>query len=132
MSASAEEKEVLDLRKMEDIFACMEAVAMATAMLSSVDPHSADELNKVIQALGALSVLVDQGDLVQVVEKRVEVAGPAGQGGAAQPAMPLTMGGRGIDDLVEFIRHPQSTPSALAPAESEDTIYDLLTGEKLR
>ncbi len=132
MSASAEEKEVLDLRKMEDIFACMEAVAMATAMLSSVDPHSADELNKVIQALGALSELVEQGDLVQVVEKRVEVADLGGQGGAAQPAMPVTIKGRGIDDLVEFNRHPQATPAALSPAESEDAIYDLLTGEKLR
>ena len=122
MSSSEEENEVLDLRKMEDVFACLEVVAMAQSMLSSVDPHTAEELDKVTQALGALSLASDQGDLVQV----------AGPGGSAQPAMPVTFGERGIDDLVEFISGGKPTAPYVFPADEDDGIYDILTGEKLR
>ncbi len=131
MSSSEEENEVLDLRNMEDVFACLEAVAMAQAVLSSVDPVIADQLEKVTAALGALSLVIDQGDLVQVVEKvvekTVEVPGTGGQ-----PAMPHTTGERGIDDLVEFVGGGRSDDVYVPPSDEDDGIIDILTGEKLR
>lgn len=129
MSSSEEENEILDLRKMEDVFACLETVAMAQALLSTVDPDTADELEKVTAALGALSLVIDQGDLVQVVEKTVEVPGTAGQ----QPAAPSSDSGeRGIDDLVEFAGGDKLTDSYHPPSDDDDAIIDILTGEKIR
>jgi hypothetical protein len=132
MSSAEEENEILDLRKMEDVFACLELVAMAQAVLSSVDPDTAAELEKVTEALGALSLVIDQGDLVQVVEKTVEVAGPAGaQGAVPQAESPPSSGKRGIDDLVEFASGGKSK-EAYAPPSDDDGIVDILTGEKIR
>ncbi len=127
MSSDEEVNEILDLRKMEDVFACLQAVAMAQAVLSSVDPDTASELEKVTEALGALSLLIDQGDLVQVIEKTVEVAGAGGQ-----PDSPPSSGDRGIDDLVEFASGGKSDHSYTPPSGDEDGIVDILTGEKLR
>ncbi len=132
MSSSEEENEILDLRNMEDVFTCLEAVAMAQAVLSTIDPDTADELEKVTAALGALSLLIDQGELVQVVEKTIEVPGAGGQSAPAKPAMPVTIGEHGIDDLVEFVSGGKPTEAYVSPADEDDGIYDILTGEKLR
>ena len=137
MSSSEEENddvEILDLRNMEDVFTCLEAVAMAQAMLSSVDPVAADELEKVTQALGALSLVIDQGDLVQVVEKTVEVEVPV-EGAPAQaapPSAPPPAGKKGIDDLVEFASGDQPQEAYKPPSDEDDGIVDILTGEKIR
>lgn len=132
MSSDEDENEILDLRRMEDVFACLEAVAMAQAVLTSIDPDIAAELEKVTAALGALSLLIDQGDLVQVVEKTVEVSGgAAGQEAPTQPVAPETSGKRGIDDLVEFASGGKSKRSQASSSEDEG-IVDILTGEKIR
>lgn len=133
MSSSEEENEILDLRKMEDVFACLEAVAVAQAMLSSIDPDIAGQLEKVTAALGALSLLIDQGDLVQVVERTVEVPGTGGQDGSSQPVMPPPTGEWGIDDLVEFVSGGKAKDSPVSAKDDDDEgIIDILTGEKLR
>ncbi|MEN8256786.1 MAG: hypothetical protein ABFS09_02885 [Thermodesulfobacteriota bacterium] len=131
MSSSDEENEILDLRKMEDVFACLEAVAMAQVVLSGVDPDTANELEKVTEALGALSLVIDQGDLVQVVEKKVEVPGEGGQA-AAQPVAPPASGKKGIDDLVEFVGGGKPKGTHSMPRDKEEGIVDILTGEKVR
>jgi hypothetical protein len=134
MSSSEEEPEILDLRKMEDVFACLEAVAMAQAMLSSIDPDAAEALEKVTSALGALSILIDSDELVQVVEKKVEV--PVSAGGQAAPSQPAPpaqdSGKRGIDDLVEFVGGGKSSDHRGSSSKDEDGIVDILTGEKIR
>lgn len=132
MSSSEEENEILDLTKMEDVFVCLEAVAMAQAVLSGVDPDTAEQLEKVTEALGALSLVIDQGDLVQVVEKTVEVAGPGGQTAPAKPAPPLPTGKVGIDDLVAFVSGGEHMDAYTPPSDEDDGIIDILTGEKLR
>jgi hypothetical protein len=134
MSSPEEENEILDLRKMEDVFACLEAVAMAQAMLSSVDPDTAAELEKVTAALGALALLIDQGDLVQVVEKTVEVAGGgAAEAAPAQAPLPPVSEERGISDLVEFFGGGKGRDSRQHNADREDDrIVDILTGETIR
>ncbi|PLX48022.1 MAG: hypothetical protein C0613_12115 [Desulfobulbaceae bacterium] len=131
MSSDEEEYEILDLTKMEDVFVCLEIVAMAQAMLSSVDQESAAELEKVTEALGALSVRIDQGELVQVIEKQTASAA-ADQGPSPEPVMPPTTGERGIDDLVEFVQGGKSTEAYHPPSDEDDSIVDILTGEKLR
>ncbi len=132
MSSSDEENEILDLRKMEDVFACLEAVAMAQAMLSSIDPDAANELEKVTEALGALSLVIDQGDLVQVVEKTVEVPGGGGDKAPVGPEPTPPTGERGIDDLVEFVSGGKSKEAYKPASEDDDAIIDILTGEKIR
>ncbi len=127
MSSSDEENEVLDLRKMEDVFACLEAVAMAQAVLSGVDPDTAQQLEKVTEALGALAMVVEQGELVQVVEKEVEVPG---KGGQAPPASAPKE--KGIDDLVEFAGSGKKKGGSGLPSDKEEGIIDILTGEKIR
>lgn len=132
MSSDEDENEILDLRRMEDVFACLEAVAMAQAVLTSIDPDIAAELEKVTEALGALSLVIDQGDLVQVVERTVEV--PGGTGGQAAPTQSVSPGTsekRGIDDLVEFASGGKSKRSQATSSEDEG-IVDILTGEKIR
>lgn len=134
MSSSEEENEILDLRNIEDVFACLEAVAMAQAVLSGVDPATADQLEKVTAALGALSLLIDQGDLVQVAEKTVEVPGVGGHNSVAQPQSSTPSDSRkgGIDDVVEFADSNKKTGSHVSPSEKDDGIVDILTGEKIR
>ncbi len=115
MSAEDEENKIYDLTRVEDVFACLEITAMAQAALEMTEPEIAAGLEKVTEALGALSITIEMGDLVQVVEKIVEVekvvetAGPKpGQRG------PIT-------DLVD-----------LTDDEYDDSIIDILTGEKIR
>lgn len=133
MSSAEEENEILDLRKMEDVFVCLEAVAMAQAMLSSIDPDTAAQLEKVTEALGALSLLIDQGDLIQVVEKKVEVAGGgAAEAAPAQAPLPPVSEERGISDLVEFFSGGKGRDSHKQDADHDDRIVDILTGETIR
>lgn len=113
MSAADEENKIYDLTRVEDVFACLEITAMAQEALITTEPEIAADLEKVTEALGALSITIEMGDLVQVVEKVVEVekvAGPKpGQGGP-------------IIDLVDFSDDD----------EYDDSIIDILTGEKIR
>lgn len=133
MSSAEEENEILDLRKMEDVFVCLEAVAMAQAMLSSIDPDTAAQLEKVTEALGALSLLIDQGDLIQVVEKKVEVAGGgAAEAAPAQAPLPPVSEEQGISDLVEFFSGGKGRDSHKKDADNDDRIVDILTGETIR
>ena len=138
---SDEDDDILDLRKVEDVFACLEAVAMAQAVLMGVDPDTASGLEKVTEALGALTLVIEQGELVQqvekivevekVVEKVVEVPVPAS---AQSPPAPREEK-RGIDDLVDFVNasKPQSSVATPRPADEEDdAIIDILTGERVR
>lgn len=129
---SDEDDDILDLRKVEDVFTCLEAVAMAQAVLMGVDPDTASGLEKVTEALGALTLLIEQGEMVQQVEKIVEVPAPD----PAQSIPAPREEKRGIDDLVDFVNEgkPQSTVATPRPADEEDdddAIIDILTGERI-
>jgi len=136
---SIDDDDILDLRKVEDVFACLEAVAMAQAVLMGVDPDTASGLEKVTEALGALTLVIEQGELVQEVEKIVEVEKVVErvvEVPAAAPAAPTaSREKRGIDDLVDFVNadKPQSNVATPSPAtDDDDAIIDILTGERIK
>jgi len=137
------DEDILDLRKVEDVFACLESVAMAQAVLMGMDPDTGSMLEKVTEALGALTLVIEQGELVQQVEvekvvevekivevERVvekEVAVPA-------PSPAKSTGSLSTDDLVDFVNatKPQSDVATPKPAdEDNDAIIDILTGERI-
>ncbi|MDA3833912.1 MAG: hypothetical protein PF495_10985 [Spirochaetales bacterium] len=130
MSESDEESQIYDLTKVEDVFACLEATAMAQASLVMTDPDAAAGLDKVTEALGALSLVIEMGELVQVVEKIVEVEK------TVEVAAKRPVHSGPINDLVDFA-HPlpdystTKTPTDIND-DYDDGIVDILTGEKIR
>ena len=137
MASSDDENQIYDLTKVEDVFACLEATAIAQASLMVTDPDAAANLEKVTEALGALSLVIEMGDLVQVVEKVVEVEKIVEvvkevQVAVAQPAQTGP-----INDLVDFSTPAPDYSKTKAPSTVEDdneenAIFDILTGEKIR
>lgn len=133
MSDTDDENQIYDLTKVEDVFACLEATAMAQASLSTIDPDAAANLEKVTEALGALSLVIEMGDLVQVVEKVVEVEKIV----EVEKKVPEVKRETGpINDLVDFANPAPDyshipSPSTGTP-DDEDAIVDILTGEKIR
>jgi hypothetical protein len=124
------EDQVYDLTRAEDVFACLEATAMAQASLLVSDPDAAAGLEKVTEALAALSLKIETGDLIQIVEKRVEVEKKV----EADISPPVATGS--IDDLVDFSTPTPDYSAVKTPSqvsdEEEDVIIDILTGERLR
>lgn len=130
MSSSDDENQIYDLTKVEDVFACLEATAIAQASLSMTDPDAAANLEKVTEALGALSLVIEMGELIQVVEKVVEVEKEV----QVAVQQPVQMGP--INDLVEFATPAPDYSDTKSPRtvddDDDDAIIDILTGEKIR
>ena len=60
MSTGSDTNKSYDLRKMEDIFSCLEIITMARGILYPVDANLAARLEKVSDALSAFSLIVDE------------------------------------------------------------------------
>ncbi len=136
MSSVDEENQIYDLTKVEDVFACLEATAMAQASLMMSDPDVAANLEKVTEALGALSLVIEMGELVQVVEKVVEVEKIVEVEKRVEVAIPTSPVQTGpINDLVDFVTPKtdySGTQTPSNPSDDDDSIFDILTGEKIR
>ncbi len=136
---------VYDLRRIEDVFACLEVISMAQGTLFSVDPALAASLGKVTEALGAFSELVAEGGLEPqpAPEQPAQPAMPQ----HAQPApvspiqpqsvvppqqqppvAPLQQDKHGFVDLVGG----QNDASTKGLEPGSDGIVDILTGKKIK
>ena len=126
--------QVYDLRRIEDVFACLEIISIARGALFAVDPGLARRMEKVSDALGAFSQLVMEGGLEDMAEQR-PVEDEADQGPAAEMADSV------MSDLTMGVKTTPA-PAAAEPADSrrkkedagdeESGIVDILTGERIR
>ncbi|MBI5556696.1 MAG: hypothetical protein HY885_03590 [Deltaproteobacteria bacterium] len=128
MGAESNNKQVYDLRRIEDVFACLEIISVARGMLFGVDPDLARRMEKVSDALGVFSQLVLEGGLGEAAGG--ESFAPAGETAVAEPA-------RDLYDLTVNLSPPRKTmpgpEQKKVDAEGkEDDIIDILTGEKIR
>ena len=126
--------ESFDLRKMEDIFACLEVITMARGALYPVDPNLANRLEKVSDALSAFSIIVDEG-LLAPPSDSVPI-----QKQQAAPKKEFSLdveGGKDSQPLDILSDFPQQgkggKPEKSRPRDDEDEgIVDILTGERIR
>jgi len=111
--------QVYDLRRIEDVFACLEIISMARGALFGIDPGLARRMEKVSDALGAFSQLVMEGGLADLAEERDEEPAVAAAPETA-PAAP------GTKDA------PRSDRQKADAGDGENGIIDILTGERIR
>jgi hypothetical protein len=127
---------VYDLRRIEDVFACLEIISVARGVLFGVDPELARRMAKVSDALGALAQLVMEGGLGAPAE--------AAHGGPAEAAesdrtieqLPPDV----FSDMTVHMRKSQPVRQETAPpgreidgaAGEHHGIVDILTGERIK
>lgn len=146
----ASDDKVYDLRRIEDVFACLEAISMAQGVLFGVDPALAARLGKVTEALGAFSELVAEGGLepqpapqapaqpgqlasgAPVAPVQSQSAATQPQQPPVSPVAPLQQDKHGFVDLVGggVLSDSSHTDKGLEP--SSDGIVDILTGKKIK
>lgn len=129
----ASDDKVYDLRRIEDVFACLEAISMAQGVLFGVDPALAARLGKVTEALGAFSELVAEGGLEpQPAPVQSQSAATQPQQPPVSPVAPLQQDKHGFVDLVGggVLSDSSHTDKGLEP--SSDGIVDILTGKKIK
>ncbi len=124
-----------DLRRIEDIFACLEIISIARGALFGVDPKLAARMEQVSDALGAFSQLVLEGGLHEVEEgvhesQPFENPVPSFSDEAEPDILDLTVdlhkstGKSGTGSRID--PHPVGEPG------DDNSIVDILTGEKIR
>lgn len=140
MGSGNNNEQVYDLRSIEDVFACLEIISIARGVLFGIDPELADKMSKVSDALGAFSLLVLEGKLI-------EPPGAASCQQEVEPCMPNTrqkddpQGGIFFD--LTATRKPTPVSSALGDSpppvkkkigtdDSDTGIIDILTGERIK
>jgi hypothetical protein len=135
----AADEDILDLRRIEDVFACLEVISMAQGTLFGVDPTLAASLGRVTEALGAFSELVAEGGL-----EPQQPAQPAGmtppvqqpavpqqqQSPPVSPLAPLPQDKYGFVDLVGGGGALKNNDSVKGLDPGGDGIVDLLAGKK--
>ena len=116
-----------DLRKMEDIFSCLEIITMARGILYPVDENLAARLEKVSDALSAFSLIVDETSFSpnedlssrsSNVSQKEHITMDVASGKAVDP----------LDLLTDFPQPGRGKKST----DDDDSIIDILTGEKIR
>ncbi|MFH1216132.1 MAG: hypothetical protein V1706_06500 [Pseudomonadota bacterium] len=123
---------VYDLRRIEDVFACLEIISIARGAMFGVDPEIARRMEKVSDALGALAQVVMDGELA-------EPAGAAQHSGmtervvaAEEKPSAVAANVDVLADLTAGDPQPASTGGKCAGPEQEGSIVDILTGEKIK
>lgn len=127
---------VYDLRRIEDIFACLEIISIARGALFGVDPKLAARMEQVSDALGFFSQLVLEGGLGESLEEKQVMEDvpdfvPSSSDGSQSEILDLTV------DLPASSGKPAGNSvrsSSLSSDRPEDdgSIVDILTGEKIR
>ena len=127
---------VYDLRRIEDVFACLEVISVARGALYGVDPELAGRMAMVSDALGALAQLVMEGGLDGLTE--TDDAKPADRSttGRAIEQLPPSIF---FDMTVHVKKAPPVHPETSAgnrkggdAAEEQNGIVDILTGERIK
>lgn len=131
---------VYDLRRIEDVFACLEVISMAQGTLFGVDPALAASLGKVTEALGAFSELVAEGGLepqpappqpTAPVSPAQPQSVVSSQQPPVTPATSLHYDKHGFVDLVGGGAWRESDSSKGLDPDG-DGIVDILTGKKIK
>jgi len=110
---SETEKKSYDLNQLEDMFAAIDSLTRATAVLTSIDRQLAEELVRLTTTLINLS---ESGQSVGFI--------PDDGPGEEEPE-------NGIEDLT-FSPSPKSGANILDGYDEDDVIIDVLTGEKIK
>jgi hypothetical protein len=139
MGSDSKRGQVYDLRRIEDVFACLEIISVARGALFGVDPDLARRMEKVSDALGAFSQLVLEGGLADMAgdmaEDRSAEARPAESTVVEAPEnifadltvnMKTTPGARAAREA------PQADRKKGGAGDEENGIIDILTGERIR
>lgn len=136
-----------DLRRIEDVFACLEIISIARGALFSVDPDLAKQMARVSDALGAFSQLVMEGGLADMEDEpeeepavKVEKVKTAAE---APPVSPidevpdnvfadLTVNGQATPAAPQARQIPQAAARQTDAEDEEEGIIDILTGERIK
>ncbi len=141
MGADGDSGQTYDLRRIEDVFACLEIISIARGALFGVDPQLAGKMEKVTDALGAFSQLVLEGDFEQASQEEVHqpqiIPPPTAP---QQDALPVEeREDKGFLDLtINRKGGSKAAPVAKSSAQSskdisgDDGIVDILTGERIK
>ncbi|MEW6521551.1 MAG: hypothetical protein AB1461_19305 [Thermodesulfobacteriota bacterium] len=139
MGSDSKGGQVYDLRRIEDVFACLEIISIARGTLFGVDPALARRMEKVSDALGAFSQLVMEGSLAELPEYRAdEPAVPPGPAAAAVNEAPenifadLTMNVKTTPVAPGVKETPRSDSKKAEAGAGENGIVDILTGERIK
>ena len=131
MSTGDEVNKSYDLRKMEDIFSCLEIITMARGILYPVDANLSGQLEKVSDALSAFSLVVDEAPFSPVQDQTGrEQKAPRKE----QFSLDVGSGGKDSEPLDLLSDFPQKRKGAggKSSVDDDDGIIDILTGEKIR
>ncbi|MCK9294421.1 MAG: hypothetical protein M0P70_05010 [Desulfobulbaceae bacterium] len=130
--------QVYDLRRIEDVFACLEIISMARGALFGIDPGLARRMEKVSDALGAFSQLVMEGGLADLADERADEPAVAAAPETPAAAVPENF----FADLTNNVKTTAAAPGTKdAPrsdrqqadaGDGENAIVDILTGERIR
>ncbi|RJX32931.1 MAG: hypothetical protein C4531_06010 [Desulfurivibrio sp.] len=136
MGSDSNNGQVYDLRRIEDVFACLEIISIARGMLFGVDPALARRMEKVSDALGAFSQLVLEGDLAELADEPAVEAGAAEKSAVREaPAdifADLTMKVKTTPAAPGVKETPRSDSKKAEAGARENGIVDILTGERIK
>jgi len=132
--------QVYDLRRIEDVFACLEIISLARGALFGIDPGLARRMEKVSDALGAFSQLVMEGGLADLADERAD--GPAAAAAPADESAVSAVPENSFDDLTNNVKPTPAAPGTKEASradrqqadagDGENGIIDILTGERIR
>ncbi len=127
-----------DLRRIEDVFACLEIISIARGAMFSVNPELARRMEKVSDALGAFAQIVMEGGLTAAPETALP-AEPARVPQAAPAEEPVGMEMDVFADLTAGVGSSRkSSVSAGVGGKGssggavDEGIVDILTGERIK
>lgn len=133
---------VYDLRRIEDVFACLEIISIARGAMFGVDPEIARRMEKVSDALGALAQIVMDGELAGSASA---VSPSATTEQTVMPGEKSSARERELDvlaDLTSDVKlsgnpvtgrpRPIDDGKRSGGGEERESIVDILTGEKIK
>lgn len=136
MGSDSNRGQVYDLRRIEDVFACLEIISVARGALFGVDPGLARRMEKVSDALGAFSQLVLEGGLADMAgdmaEERASDGGPAASPVAEAPENVFTDLTGNVKTAPGAKDAPRADRKKAVAGDEDNGIIDILTGERIR
>lgn len=139
MGLDNKSKHVYDLRRIEDVFACLEIISIARGALFGVNPEIAGKMEKISDALSAFSQLVLESGVAEPIEIVPEMQRRDKQAPAANPV--AGMAGNILTDLTDkqkttrasslFTKTSHQEKNKTETGDMETGIIDILTGERI-
>lgn len=135
MSEEKKDSRTYDLRKMEDLFECVEIVTMARGALYPVDPGLASRLEKVSDALSVFSMNMDidsfetEQNTADSGRKAQEDMSPGDKKEIHSDQDPFDL----LSDIPASSKsRGNSRSQQRRDSEGEDGIIDIITGKKIK